>query len=901
MKTLLNPDAVPVTGTVEVTNVAAGTTTTLSLLTYAVGGENAVNVTGDLTGTTNKEYAVTLPYETAADAAITVHVESEVYATAQIGDKEPASDFVVGLTEGRATLKLTITSEDGKVSRFVTINFSTEKELVTVVTNVPGAYTLPETVADAEAAIALLEKMDMTDVTLTANSGATLKLKWEYGGGGFDNKSGQTNSFTWTVVKEDGSAIEAAKQVVITGSTTVTNHTVSTDASLSALQYQIGNGTPQAIEIEDQDGETVAITVPALPFGTAAITLLATPTDVLAQIAKVEQPEDPAQSSLEPATSSFQVAINAEGNTECTLKVTAEDNSTTKTFTLTFSLDKEKVTEVSGIPTTYKLPEAVETEAGAIALLDRIEGVVIKTNGETAMKLVWSYETGKNTNEEHSAGAFSTKAGAKNVFTWTVKPEKGSDLEAIGAGVILTGTTTVTNYMPAETGEIGAVTIDALNPVDKIGDGEKATTAESVTVGAAMDEITFDKVEVTGDVTIDGTVGALAFSETTITGAVTVNSAVEDMAFEESALNGGMTIEANVGTLTLSNTTGGEFVIGAGATGLTLIAQGSTTIEKVTNAGSLTLDNASSAKTFSLAVETKAAALANKRAIKEVENNGVFTDNTASIVNVTGGADLAITTLPQSQSTTGSTVDLSVAVATPQNGTVSYQWQKSINDTWVNANGEGKDAATLKVAKTGDGAGTFRCEVKNRNSSVVTTLYTPSVTVIFKDAVNPGPDPVEPTPSTYTVTLPKVAGATFSKGETTTVTEGGDFSFTITLDKEYDQSKPVVKVGNATYAPDASGVYTIEAIAQDMAIEVSGIVKNMATGIEDITENVVRVWSEGSTLYIHTPEAAPVSIFSAAGSLQRQLKAVSGDQSLQLRAGFYLVRIGNYTAKVIIR
>ena len=76
--------------------------------------------------------------------------------------------------------------------------------------------------------------------------------------------------------------------------------------------------------------------------------------------------------------------------------------------------------------------------------------------------------------------------------------------------------------------------------------------------------------------------------------------------------------------------------------------------------------------------------------------------------------------------------------------------------------------------------------------------------------------------------------------------------------------------------------------------------KNTATGVEEIIDNAVRVWSEGSTLHITTPEAADAYIVNAAGSQINKVR-VAGDYSTQLRAGFYIVRIGTYTAKVIIR
>lgn len=217
-------------------------------------------------------------------------------------------------------------------------------------------------------------------------------------------------------------------------------------------------------------------------------------------------------------------------------------------------------------------------------------------------------------------------------------------------------------------------------------------------------------------------------------------------------------------------------------------------------------------------------------------------------------------------------------------------------------------AKDLEISKTANGSTQYRCEVKSTaslGSGQVTTLYTPAATVTSRaegSGGDPAPTPAPtPTPKTYTVKLAKVTGATFSQKEETTVAEGGEFSFKITLDKDYDQSKPVVTVDGKAITAAADGSYTIKNIRKDIEIVVSGIVKNTATGMEETIVDAARAWSQGSTLYIHVPEKANVYVFNAGGGLQQQLQGALGDHSIQLRAGFYIVRIGVYTAKVIIR
>lgn len=78
-------------------------------------------------------------------------------------------------------------------------------------------------------------------------------------------------------------------------------------------------------------------------------------------------------------------------------------------------------------------------------------------------------------------------------------------------------------------------------------------------------------------------------------------------------------------------------------------------------------------------------------------------------------------------------------------------------------------------------------------------------------------------PNTYTVTLTKGAGytVTATEGSVSPVTEGGNYSFTLSLKNGFEGS-PVVKV-NGTEIWAADGVYTIGNIAADSVVTVEGI------------------------------------------------------------------------------
>ncbi len=759
LRGLVNPDpAVEITGTVEVANVDANTSTDLSEFTYTVPQGEATPVGGNLN---EDQYNIELSYKTALNAEITVNVASTDYATAKVGQGEPAKAFTVTLDGGTGSLELIITAEDGIQNRTVTINF------------------------------------------------------------------------------------------------TVGAKPASTDASISKLSYQIEDG--EVVDINAPKEAETATNDVTVPFNTTSVKVSVTPTDKGATVALTDEQAPsvndlPAEEAVTPTT--FEVPITG-ATTVFKFTITAEDGVTKKNFSITFTVEDEKITEVT-VPATYKLPEVAADIEAVKLLLAKMEGVTITTNGNTDLKLEWSYDTADNSDGQHTGGAFSNAGGATNVFTWTVN----SALEVTGEAV-KTGKTTVTNQKVV-TGETPTVEISAQNPVDKIGDGGTTTTEiETVTVsaGTSAKQLTIDNATVSNTLALNESIGEIILNKATI----------KDI------------------TLATSKET-------------TLTLQSGNQIEKITNAGTLTLQNAEAAPavaTQSMAIGTRAA-LANNGAVGTVENNGVFTDKTATIVIVDGDADLSITSQPTSKSTTGSEVTLSVGT-TSVKGDLSYQWQMYSANSWSNisSNGTEKD---LKITKSANGTIQYRCEVKSTNKgepAKTTTLYTQAASVQFYTST---PDePSNPSTPTYTVSLDKVTGATFSKGEKTTVDAGDSFSFKITLDKDYDQSKPVVTVDGKAITADADGSYTIKNIQTDIKIVVSGIVKNTATGIEETVEDAARAWTVGSTLYIHVPGTSDVYVVSGTGALQQQLRGVSGDYNMQLRAGFYIVRIGEVSQKVIIR
>lgn len=156
-----------------------------------------------------------------------------------------------------------------------------------------------------------------------------------------------------------------------------------------------------------------------------------------------------------------------------------------------------------------------------------------------------------------------------------------------------------------------------------------------------------------------------------------------------------------------------------------------------------------------------------------------------------------------------------------------------------------------------------------------------------------------PEPSYYNIVLPEIEGATTSPAAGTySEVEGSSFSFSLTLDPEYDQSEPEVKANGEVLTPDANGTYTIYSIYEDITIAISGVVKNTPTGNAEVEGNEVKVWSADGILRIYAPEKAALRIYAVKGGLVYAHDAIMGEHAVSLSAGVYVVVIGDRSYKL---
>lgn len=292
-----------------------------------------------------------------------------------------------------------------------------------------------------------------------------------------------------------------------------------------------------------------------------------------------------------------------------------------------------------------------------------------------------------------------------------------------------------------------------------------------------------------------------------------------------------------------------------------------------------------------------------------VSNEGVLVDETGLITEVTGIGALAITPIGDKAIEEGSSINLT-ASAIPEEtySSVTFLWQKLENDTWTdkrtteNVNAPAPRSYTFLRAAvaqpltdsynvTASEAGTYRCKIISKvNANVSTTLTT--VTEVTVASI--------PAPSiTYSVTLPFVEGASTNPvAGSYSVEEGESFSFSLTLNADYDQSIPIVKIGDKVIEPIFDGKYELKGITSDITISITGIVKNATVGNAEVESNALKVWGSNGVLHIRSAHAGTAYLVTFGGQLYKAITLPVGETMITIPQGSYIIRIENQSYKI---
>ena len=291
-----------------------------------------------------------------------------------------------------------------------------------------------------------------------------------------------------------------------------------------------------------------------------------------------------------------------------------------------------------------------------------------------------------------------------------------------------------------------------------------------------------------------------------------------------------------------------------------------------------------------------------------VENAGIFADSVGLISEVSGTGALAIAPIGDKTVEEGSSIDL-MATAVPGESytSVIFQWQRLENGTWIDKKTTTKtpapQAISLSLLRAAEPladsykveapeVGTYRCVITCKVSDQIATTLT---TLSKVTAVSSEPDPVV----TFSVVLPSVEGASLNPSAGTySVEEGGSFSFSLTLEADYDQSTPIVKVGDKVIEPTSDGKYEIKGIAPDITISITGIMKNATVGNAELESNDLKVWGSNGVLHIRSAHAGTAYLVTFGGQLYKALTLPIGETMITIPQGAYIIRIENQSYKI---
>lgn len=332
------------------------------------------------------------------------------------------------------------------------------------------------------------------------------------------------------------------------------------------------------------------------------------------------------------------------------------------------------------------------------------------------------------------------------------------------------------------------------------------------------------------------------------------------------------------------NTTGGPELSIPENTNITLSLWGENSLGYVENRGTL------------IVVSDKDAALDLQNTV--VNNGGIFADSTGLVKDVEGEASLSI----QDQ------LNENVWIANASIGesyAVTFVWEQKTNNGWVQvkdpvvktSGSSMKESIWRSGASVSDqfiatGSGLYRCIIKNVINEVSTTLVT------YADITVKGEDPIL---TYYTITLPSLLGATTNPNAGSyKVVKGSDFSFSLTLDKEYDQSKAIVKIDGLEIEPDVEGVYLIKNIQSDKSVMITGIQKNSTVSNTNIESMDIKVWALNGILHLYTPQEENIRILNFGGYLYKEIRTSGGETSLMIPKGTYIVLVGDRSFKIAI-
>ena len=517
------------TYTVTVTRAAAPTDAILSALSLSSGTLSPTFSSAHTSYTASVGYPVSritvTPATGHASATVTYFDASDTALTD--ADTASTDSFEVDLSEGSNVIKVKVTAAEGAALKTYTVTVtraaaSTDAALSALSLS-PG--TLNPVFASADTSYTASVGYPVSRVTLSAtasDAGATIAYLDGSDDALTDADTASTDSFEVdlsegaNVIKVQVTAEDATTTETYT--VTVTRAAPSTDAALGALS--LSPGTLNPVFASADTSYTASVGYPV-----SRVTLSATASDAGATIAYLDGSDDALTDADTASTDSFEVDLS-EGANVIKVQVTAEDATTTETYTVTvtraapstdaalgalslspgtlnpvFASADTSYTASVGYPVSRVTLSATASDAGAtIAYLDGSDDAL--TDADTAS--TDSFEV------DLSEGA--------NVIKVQVTAED--------ATTVKTYTVTVTRAAASTDAALSALSLSpgTLNPTFA-----SADTSYTASVGYPVTRVTLSATASDAGATIaylDGSDDALTDADTASTGSFEVNLSV---------------------------------------------------------------------------------------------------------------------------------------------------------------------------------------------------------------------------------------------------------------------------------------------------------------------------------------------------------------------------------------
>lgn len=355
-----------------------------------------------------------------------------------------------------------------------------------------------------------------------------------------------------------------------------------------------------------------------------------------------------------------------------------------------------------------------------------------------------------------------------------------------------------------------------------------------------------------------------------------------------------------------------------GYTSITFIGTGSNILTNVTS--ETTIINQDAERILTLSGEIDLGTLTNNGTVTlvsgenltmpesiKVINKGTFTDKTGWVQEVSDESDKTLLSVEGNVSKyeleEGKSIILTANASSEyEDATFDFNWQKQENGKWVNMPEQKTRVKTETNQITVSEAGKYRCLIKSySNTSTISTTLLIDMTVSLKSSPE-DPDP-DPQPVIYQVSKVSVCEGANLRIENETVRKGGSVNLFVSIDKGYnaDKLKVLYQQGkNSSWQElkesTTAGKYTINNIQTNIYVKVEGVVKEEATGIEEVEG--VKVYTKDGSLFVQTPQHEQVIVISMTGAVVKNEEQIGLKQYHGLNPGIYVVRVGDKTYKL---